>query len=185
VAGEKAAGGVEEQFGRVEERFVLPTSASNITAVVQEVLVRFERRRDGHECRLLLFHNASNGKAAYEQRCILLLPPDEDWLRQVAGQPWPGRCQPYYSAPREALFGALISEYLFVSLFRGFAASLAAENAARLAAMQRAEKNIEELQEDLQARYHTLRQNVITEELFDIVSGFEALNRPAGRGGRR
>jgi F-type H+-transporting ATPase subunit gamma len=184
VAGEKAAGGVEELFGRAEERFFLPTSARNITAVVQEVLVRFEHCRGGNACRLLLFHNAPDSKASYQQRCIMLLPPDEDWLRRMAGRRWPGRCLPYHSASREALFAALIGEYLFVSLFRGFASSLAAEHAARLAAMQRAEKNIEELQDDLKARYHTLRQNVITEELFDIISGFEALNLPAGRGGR-
>jgi AraC family transcriptional regulator len=40
---------------------------------------------------------------------------------------------------------ALIREYLFVSLFRACAESLASENASRLAAMQRADKNIDEL----------------------------------------
>ena len=88
------------------------------------------------------------------------------------------------TAPWEQSFPALISEYLFVTLFRGFATSLAAENAARLAAMQRAEKNIEELQADLQSRYHALRQTVITEELFDIISGFEALGGAEDRAGR-
>ena len=37
----------------------------------------------------------------------------------------------------------LIREYLFVSLFRACAKSLASENASRLATMQRAEKNAE------------------------------------------
>ena len=40
---------------------------------------------------------------------------------------------------------ALIREYLFVSLFRACAESLASENASRLAAMQRADENIDEL----------------------------------------
>ena len=70
---------------------------------------------------------------------------------------------------------ALIREYLFVSLFRACAESLASENASRLAAMQRAEKNIEELLEDLDGRFHRLRQSSIDEELFDVISGFEAL----------
>ena len=38
---------------------------------------------------------------------------------------------------------AFIREYLFVSLFRACAESLARENASRLAAMQRAAKNID------------------------------------------
>jgi F-type H+-transporting ATPase subunit gamma len=53
---------------------------------------------------------------------------------------------------------------------------MAAENAARLASMQRAEKNIEETKEELTRTFHTLRQNTISEELFDVISGFEALS---------
>lgn len=183
VAGEKVVGGAEERFGRVGAFFSLPTSVQSITATVQEVLVRFEQRRRQGACRLLLFHNRPLAGAAYEQQCTLLMPPDERWLRHMAGQKWPGRCLPMLAAPGELTFPVLISEYLFVTLFRGFATSLAAENAARLAAMQRAEKNIEELQADLQARYHNLRQTVITEELFDIISGFEALGGTRGRTG--
>jgi F-type H+-transporting ATPase subunit gamma len=74
------------------------------------------------------------------------------------------------------LFRSLISEYLFVALFRAFATTMAAENAARLASMQRAEKNIEETMDELKLKYHSMRQNTISEELFDVISGFEALS---------
>jgi F-type H+-transporting ATPase subunit gamma len=60
-------------------------------------------------------------------------------------------------------------------LFKACAESLASENASRLAAMQRAEKNIDELLDDLSHKFHSLRQSSIDEELFDVVSGFEAL----------
>ena len=53
--------------------------------------------------------------------------------------------------------------------------SLAAENASRLAAMQAAENNIEEKIDELYGRYHRRRQAAITEELLDVISGFEAL----------
>jgi F-type H+-transporting ATPase subunit gamma len=43
--------------------------------------------------------------------------------------------------------------------------------------MQRAEKNIKQQLEDWQHTYHRLRQNSIDAELFDLVSGFEALNQ--------
>ena len=69
-----------------------------------------------------------------------------------------------------------IREYLFVSLFRACAESLASENASRLAAMQRADKNIDELLEELNRTFHRLRQSGIDEELFDVISGFEALS---------
>lgn len=71
---------------------------------------------------------------------------------------------------------ALIREYLFVSLFRACAESLASENASRLAAMQRADKYIDELLETLHRSFHRLRQSGIDEELFDVITGFEALS---------
>jgi F-type H+-transporting ATPase subunit gamma len=41
-------------------------------------------------------------------------------------------------------------------------------------AMQRAEKNIDSLLEELKQTSRTLRQSAIDEELFDVVSGYEA-----------
>ena len=43
--------------------------------------------------------------------------------------------------------------------------------------MQRAEKNIDELLEDLNRTFHRLRQSTIDEELFDVISGSEALTK--------
>ena len=51
---------------------------------------------------------------------------------------------PTFTLDEQRLFQLLIREYLFVSLYRAFAESLASENASRLASMQVAEKNIEE-----------------------------------------
>jgi F-type H+-transporting ATPase subunit gamma len=45
--------------------------------------------------------------------------------------------------------------------------------------MQRAEKNIDEVLEDLNRKFHRIRQESIDEELFDVISGFEAIG--AGR----
>jgi F-type H+-transporting ATPase subunit gamma len=50
------------------------------------------------------------------------------------------------------------------------------ENANRLAAMQRADKNIDELLEDLDWAFHRLRQSGIREELFGVISGVERRN---------
>lgn len=70
---------------------------------------------------------------------------------------------------------AFVREYLFVSIFRACAESLASESASRLAAMQRAEKNIDELLGSLNGTFNRLRQSRIDEELFDVLSGFELL----------
>lgn len=74
------------------------------------------------------------------------------------------------------ILSVLIREYLFISLFRACAESLASENASRLAAMERADKNIDELRATLKSSSHRIRQTQIDEELFDVISGFEALS---------
>ena len=73
---------------------------------------------------------------------------------------------------------AFILGYLFISLFRACAKSLASANASRLAAMERADKNIDELLENLHGTFHRLHQSGIDEELFDVIAGFEALTGP-------
>jgi ATP synthase F1 gamma subunit len=75
-----------------------------------------------------------------------------------------------------ATLRALVRRYLFVSIFRASAESLASENASRLAAMGRAEKNIDETLETLKSSFQRVRQAGIDEELFDVVAGFEALS---------
>ena len=43
--------------------------------------------------------------------------------------------------------------------------------------MQAAERNVEERLDDLTARYHRQRQTAITEELLDVIAGFEMLGK--------
>jgi len=181
VVGARVFAPMEDLFGTVEETFGLPSSVDGITGAVQEILLRFagDRHRHGQR-RLVVIHNTPAGAAAYRQQTVHLLPPDRRWLEDLGDRRWPGRPLPFYTLPWEELFGALVGEYLFVGLARAFAASLAAENAARLAAMQRAEKNIEETRDELTRTYHSMRQDAISEELFDVISGFEALT---GKGG--
>jgi F-type H+-transporting ATPase subunit gamma len=42
--------------------------------------------------------------------------------------------------------------------------------------MQRADRNIDELLEELTWAFYRLRQGGIDEELFDVISGFEAMS---------
>jgi F0F1-type ATP synthase gamma subunit len=80
--------------------------------------------------------------------------------------------------PDAIAIGAVVFGSDQVSLFRACAESLASENASRLAAMDRADKNIDDRLETLHGTFHRLRQSRIDEELFDVVSGFEALVGP-------
>ena len=96
--------------------------------------------------------------------------------------PWPTKTLPEVIEGATSPLRAFIRGYLFVLLFQACAESLASENASRLAAMQRAERNIDEILETLNLKLHRIRQESIDEELFDVISGYEALTegrRPA------
>jgi len=156
--------------------FAVPNSVRAITPLVGRILVESEARRSqGELVELHLFYNRPTSGALYEPVNQRLLPLDEIWRLRIADNPWPTANLPEVQGGGEATLRTLIGEYLFVSLFRACAESLASENASRLAAMQRADKNIDELLEDLSGTFHRLRQSGIDEELFDVISGFEAL----------
>ncbi len=125
---------------------------------------------------LYLFYNRPTSGAGYAPVSQRLFPLDERWRRKLIEQPWPTGNLPEVIGGGVATLRALIREYLFVSLFRACAESLASENASRLAAMQRADKNINELLEELSRTFYRLRQSGIDEELFDVIAGFEALS---------
>jgi F-type H+-transporting ATPase subunit gamma len=156
--------------------FAVPNSVHGIIPLVGQILVESEtRRRHGEVGELHLFYNRPASRAVYAPVRQRLLPLDETWQRKLAELPWPTVNLPEVIGGDIATLRALIREYLFVSLFRACAESLASENASRLAAMQRADQNIDELLEDLNGTFHRLRQSGIDAELFDVISGFEAL----------
>jgi len=156
--------------------FAVPNSVKAIAPLVGQIIVETEARRDRDEiCGLHLFYNRPRSGAVYEPVGQRLLPLDDTWRRDLAKLHWPTSNLPEVIGDGDTTLRALIREYLFVSLFRACAESLASENASRLAAMQRADKNIDELLEDLNGTFRRLRQSGIDEELFEVISGFEAL----------
>jgi F-type H+-transporting ATPase subunit gamma len=157
--------------------FSVPSSVSGITPLVGRILLASEASpRQGDVTELHLFYNRPTSRASYAPVSQRLLPLDENWRQKLAALPWPTGNLPEVMGETTTALRGLIREYLFISLFRACAESLSSENASRLAAMQRAEKNIDELLGDLAAAFHRLRQNGIDEELFDVISGFEALS---------
>jgi F-type H+-transporting ATPase subunit gamma len=176
AVGARAVSRLEEAGEQVESYFAVPGSVSGITSRVQELLLKIEAWQcPGGVERIILFHHQPVSGAVYRPQAVPLLPIDMEWLESLGHKPWPSRVLPTFTMARPRLVYALLGQYLFVSLYRAFAESLASENAARLSSMQAAENNIEERLKELRLHYNQLRQSTITEELLDIVAGFEAL----------
>ena len=164
--------------------FAVPNSVTAITPLIGRILTEFEGpQQKGEVGQVFLFHNRPMSGSIYEPVSQRLLPLDEKWRREFTEVRWPTSNLPEILVDGEATLQALIREYLFVSLFKACAESLASENASRLAAMQRAEKNIDELLEDLNRTFHRLRQSTIDEELFEVIAGYESLSVKEAVGG--
>jgi F-type H+-transporting ATPase subunit gamma len=159
---------------------LVPTSVNAITPLVDRILVEIQAAREhGNVTKVYVFHNHPKTGALYEPVCKQLLPLDRIWQSKLASVPWPTRNLPEVLQGATPAIHAFIRGYLFVLLFQASAESLASENASRLAAMQRAEKNIEEILGELTRSFHRTRQESIDEELFDVMSGYEALGGDA------
>lgn len=178
AVGERIQSRLTETNLPLGKSFILPNSIGAITPLVGQILIEVETLREkGEVAQVYLFHNQPKLGSVYTPVSQRLMPLDDVWQHDLATMHWPTHQLPQVMNDKKATLLALVREYLFVSLFRACAESLASENASRLAAMQRAEKNIDELLEDLNRSFHRLRQSGIDEELFDVVSGFEALTK--------
>ena len=156
----------------------VPTSVNAITPLIGQILIEGEAALDqGDVGEVYVFHNHPKFGAGYEPVGKRLLPLDPTWQNKLAAMPWPTKSLPEVIEGVASALQAFVREYLFVLLFQACSESLASENASRLAAMQRAEKNIEEILEDLNRTFRRVRQESIDEELFDVISGYEALSK--------
>ena len=159
--------------------FTVPNSVQAITPLVGRIQLESEAHRaKGEYARLYVFHNRPQSGALYEAVSQRLLPLDAQWQQGLVKVRWPTKNLPEIMCSGTTTLRAFIRGYLFISLFRACAESLTSEDASRLAAMERADKNIDELLENLHGTFHRLRQSGIDEELFDVISGFEALTGP-------
>lgn len=80
-----------------------------------------------------------------------------------------------FEPDRETIIRELIPKTLRIQLFKAVLDSFASEQGARMTAMQKATDNATELLRGLNISYNKARQNAITNDILEIVSGAEAL----------
>jgi F-type H+-transporting ATPase subunit gamma len=176
AVGQRVYTRMQEEGQKVEAYVQVPGSVSGIIPKVHRLLRYIDSwQSDRNVEQVFLYYNRQVSASRYEPSSVHLLPVDKQWLERVGKRKWPGKSIPLFTMDWDPLFSALIRQYLFVSLHRAFAESLASENASRLTSMQGAEKNISEQLDSLLSRFHQQRQMAITGELLDIVAGFEVL----------
>lgn len=124
----------------------------------------------------MLFARYRQGAApAIERRH--LLPLD---LKALSGGPH--REAPLHNLEPGVLVEKLVAEYVFALLTEAAVESIASENAARFTAMESAHDNVERKLDQLRQAGRQARQDEITTELLDLVTGVEAQAKGRDRG---
>lgn len=198
VVGDRLATLLEGGPLPVEARFSLPSSVAVISVLLQELLPLIEGWRFPDSVagamksdpagsdpehtsagvgRILLVYQRDLTATTHQPSALQLLPLDPSWLGGLQWRAWGSCGEPMNNQPLPGLFAGIVQEYLHLCLFRAAVESLASENAARLTAMHAAGEHIDERLSELNALHRQQRQNAITGELLDIVSGFEALRQ--------
>ncbi len=144
-----------------------------ITSLAEQLMKSFV---DKQYDQILIVYNQFKNAAV--QRLIVeqFLPIIPETVDKTAAPAKAVRTPDYIFEPdKETIIRELIPKSLRIQLYKAILDSFASEQGARMTAMQKATDNAQDLLRDLRISYNKARQNAITKELLEIVSGAEAL----------
>jgi F-type H+-transporting ATPase subunit gamma len=171
VIGQRGARRAEEMGLKPAWTYAMPTQVGGVLGVARAVSERLAACSDA---RVVFARYLRGGHSEVEARQIVPLDPDRV-------RPSIATLPPLHHLSPETLLRELVSEYLFAEITLAITESLASENGARLQIMEAADRTIGDKLEDLRRRERSLRQEAITAELLDVVTGAEAvLDQGAG-----
>ncbi|SHK08919.1 F-type H+-transporting ATPase subunit gamma [Marinobacter antarcticus] len=163
-----------------------PASADGIGRLAGDIVTRIDRFSQGQPLAHLavtLAFTQRGEQGLREPVTRRLLPLNPALLQRE--KYWNSCSLPDYTMPADALLSSLIRSHIFASVFRASAEAMVTENSARLALMQQAEQSVDERIEQVLGELRSVRQTEITNELMDLIIGFEALKKRGKRKGEQ
>jgi F-type H+-transporting ATPase subunit gamma len=143
----------------------MATQAGGVLSIARQVAERL-----ANSTAVRLVYAVYQSGARYEAAARSVLPLDPHLFADAdRGAP------PLHHLSPAVLLERLAGEYLLAEIARAMMESFASENAARLQMMESADRNIDARVEQLEMRVRHLRQEAITEELLDLMTGAEAI----------
>ena len=127
---------------------------------------------EGKTDKVIVVHNGYVNMITQEIRVDNLVPVDPSTLPEGEASSSELELEP---DDDDMLLEALIHRYLEYLMYYALIDSLAAEHGARMQAMDSATTNAKEMVKSLTIKYNKARQEAITTELIEIISGVEAL----------
>ncbi len=140
-------------------------SAEFISAVAESYV-------NGETDKVVLIHNGYVNMITQEIREDQILPVDSSKLVLDVVSTSELEVEP---DDDDTLLDALVKRYIEYTMYYSLIDSLAAEHSARMQAMDAATSNAKEMVKNLTVKYNKARQEAITTELIEIISGMESM----------
>ena len=127
---------------------------------------------NGETDKIILVHNGYVNMITQEIRQDQVLPVDTSKLELNTVSTSELEVEP---DDDDTLLDALVKRYVEYTMYYSLIDSLAAEHSARMQAMDAATKNAKDMVKELNVKYNKARQEAITTELIEIISGMESM----------
>ncbi|SFV61510.1 ATP synthase gamma chain [hydrothermal vent metagenome] len=127
---------------------------------------------NGETDRIIMVHNGYVNMISQEIREDQVLPIDVTEMTNKVESKSELELEPDDDG---SLLVSLMRQYIEYSMYYALIDSLAAEHAARMQAMDAATTNAKEMVKALSVKYNKARQEAITTELIEIISGMESM----------
>ncbi len=127
---------------------------------------------NGDTDKVIIVHNGYVNMITQEMRTDQVLPVDSANLQLNAVSTSELEVEP---DDDDTLLDALVRRYVEYTMYYSLIDSLAAEHSARMQAMDAATSNAKEMVKELTVKYNKARQEAITTELIEIISGMESM----------
>ncbi len=177
VAGGRLAEPLREAGYPAESVLSIPSSLAGVTFLVRQMVLGVEEWSSRlEELTVEVVHQTLREGPGHQPVRTRLLPPDPAWLASLTSTRWESRRLPLAHLSPDSLLSQLVRQWLFSELYRVVVQSMAAESQARLVAMQAAEKALGDRAAELELESQQLHQELVTEELLDLLAGYEAVS---------
>jgi len=161
-------------FNNVElsKKIIGLSSAPNYEDAAAFISELSEDFASGKSDKIIMVHNGYVNMITQEIRVDQVLPVD---ISRIDGKVQSESELEIEPDDDNTLLDALVKKYVEYSMYYALLDSLAAEHAARMQAMDAASKNAKDMVKTLSVKYNKARQEAITTELIEIISGMESM----------
>lgn len=165
AVGRRLAARARERGLAVQADYPMPTHVAGAAGVTRRIADDLVGARSVE----VLFAGYRGATASVAER-LRILPLAPELFKRT-----PRSVRPLHHLSPAALLARLAGEYLFAEVTRAVTESLTSENGARLQVMDASDHSIADTLADLDRTAQHLRQEAITAELLDAITGSEAV----------